>query len=194
MPLGHSKVVDSTPQSVLRFAIMKSLTAVELDTFLTVSRKHSEADFWMFLVMWNHGLRVSEALNLTAENFVFGKLILQRLKGSRKTAQPILPLETPETRADFMAFVASRPGRLFPTYRMDVWRKMQEYGAEAGIDPTKRHPHALKHTCGRLAYRRGVGIPEIQVWLGHVNGKNTMEYMLPTEDEAADAFGAAAGR
>jgi hypothetical protein len=37
-------------------------------------------------------------------------------------------------------------------------------------------------------------IPEVQVWLGHVNGGNTLKYMEATEEEAACAFAAAVGK
>jgi len=172
---------------------MKSFTRDELNRLLEVARAHSVADYWMILVTWNHGLRVSEMLALTAENFRGGLLNVARLKGSRKTLQPILAAESPETRSLFMAFVAASSGRLFPTYRMDFWRKLQRYGREAGIHDSKCHPHSLKHSCGRLAYEGGMGIPEIQTWLGHVEGGNTMRYMEATEEQAANAFAAAAG-
>jgi type 1 fimbriae regulatory protein FimB len=176
---------------------MKSLTKSELAALLAVARKHNERDYWMILVTWNHGLRVSEMLSLRRENFRAGRLTVQRLKGSKKTSQPTLLLEIAETRDAFAAFVASCDDLLFPTNRMDVWRKMQKYGAEAGIPEEKRHPHALKHTCGRLAYEAGVGIAEIQTHLGHVNGKNALIYMESTEEQASavftQAFAAAAG-
>jgi len=39
-----------------------------------------------------------------------------------------------------------------------------------------------------------MGIPEIQKWLGHKNGGNTMKYMEATEEEAARAFATAVGK
>src|SRR5205814_1666411 len=139
---------------------MNSLTKPELKSLLTVARRHSERDYWMILVTWNHGLRATETLSLTREHLKNGRLTIQRLKGSKKTSQPMLLLESSETREAFTAFFTLCEGLLFPTSRMDFWRKMQRYGAEAGIPEEKRHPHSLKHTCGRLAYEAGVGIPE----------------------------------
>ena len=63
--------------------------------------------------------------------------------------------------------------------------------AEAGIPKFKCHPHCLKHSCGRLTYLGGMGIAEIQTYLGHRNGWNTMVYMRPDESEVAAAFAAA---
>src|SRR5262249_38908463 len=78
--------------------------------------------------------------------------------------------------------------RLFPMSRFQFYRKLQRYGREAGIPAAKCHPHALKHTFGRPTYESGVVIAEIQTWLGHVNGANTMRYMEATEEQAAAAF------
>jgi len=69
---------------------MKSFTRPELDVLLAVARKRSETDYLTFLVTFNHGLRVSETLALTATNFVDGHLVVQRLKNSHKTTQPLL--------------------------------------------------------------------------------------------------------
>jgi integrase len=64
---------------------------------------------------------------------------------------------------------------------------MIRYGAEAGIPRFKCTPHKLKHATGRLGYEGGMGIPEIQTWLGPVNGKNSMVYMEASEEQAANA-------
>ena len=170
---------------------MKSLTKSELGSLLTVAKSHSELDWLMLLCTFNHGLRASETLALTRHNIVGGNLVVSRLKGSRKTTQPILPEER-----DGLLKLAEKDGRLFGhcAYRMKFWRTMQRYGAEAGIDVTKCHPHALKHSTGRLGYEGGMGVPELQRYLGHVNGKNTMVYLEASEEQAASAFAAAAGR
>lgn len=168
---------------------MKALTRVELDSLLRVAAKYNPLHALMFLVTFNHGLRVSETLALTRENIVNGYLVVQRLKGSRKTSQP---LQANEREA--LLALARNEGRFFPTYRMHYWRLMQSYGAEAGIPEFKLHPHSLKHSCGKLGFRGGMTLPEVQTWLGHVSGKNTMVYLAASEEEAACAFAAAVGK
>src|SRR5271157_1500196 len=108
---------------------MKSLTKSELDSLLAVTRKHSESDYVMFLLAFNHGLRVSEVLNLTRDNVVDGSLIVQRLKGSNKTVQALLPSE--RTLVEHLA--ATVEGKFFTMCRKTAWLRMQAYGAEAGI-------------------------------------------------------------
>lgn len=168
---------------------MKSLTRPELDSLLAVAAKYNPLHALMFRVTFNHGLRVSETLSLTRENVVNGYLVVQRLKGSRKTSQPLMADER-----DGLMKLAKDEGRFFPTYRMHFWRLMQKYGAEAGVPEFKLHPHALKHSTGRLGYEGGMGIPELQAYLGHENGKNTMVYLEASEEQAASAFAAAVGR
>ena len=145
----------------------------------------------MLLVTFNHGLRVSETLALTAENFVDGFLVVQRLKGSKKTAQPLLPSE----RDGLLALVETTTGPIFAgQYRRKVDRMIKKYGAAAGIPSFKLHAHTLKHSCGRLGFQGGMSLPEIQAYLGHINGKNTMVYLEASEEEASAAFAAAVGK
>ena len=97
---------------------MKSLTRAELDSLLAVAERHNKIDGLMLAVIFNHGLRVSEALSLTRDNIVAGHLVVQRLKGSKKTSQPLLSGE----RAGLEALALSE-GRFFPIHRMTAWRR-----------------------------------------------------------------------
>jgi integrase len=115
--------------------------------------------------------------------------VVQRLKGSKRTSQPLQPNE----REQLLALAAKTDGPLFSTYRKHYQRLMIRYGAEAGIPRFKCTPHKLKHSTGRLGYEGGMGLPEIQTWLGHINGKNTMVYLEASEEQAANAFAAAIG-
>jgi type 1 fimbriae regulatory protein FimB/type 1 fimbriae regulatory protein FimE len=168
---------------------MKSLLKSELDALLAVAEKHDRNFALMIRVSFNHGLRVTEAINLSSTNIVDGHLVVQREKKSALTTQPLLADEKAALEA-----LARTPGRFFPISRVTAWRRMQAYGEEAGIPEFKRHSHVLKHTCGKLAFKGGMTIPEIQTWLGHKNGGNTMVYLQATEQEAAQAFAAAVGK
>lgn len=168
---------------------MKSLQRNELDALLAAAKGESEADYLLLLVSFNHGLRVSEAINLTSANIVGGNLVVQRLKGSRKTSQRLLADER-----EGLERLAKTEGRFFPITRMTAWRRIQRYGAKAGVNPTLCHSHALKHSTGRLGYKGGVGIPELQSYLGHVSGSSTMIYLQADETESANAWAKAVGK
>jgi type 1 fimbriae regulatory protein FimB/type 1 fimbriae regulatory protein FimE len=164
---------------------MKSLTRDELHRLFDAAEQVSHKDALMLRVTFNHGLRVSEVISLNESNIVGGHLVVQRLKKSRKTTQPLLPDEQELT---------TMTGRFFPMSRMTFHRRMVEYGRKAGIPEFKCHAHALKHSTGRLAYLGGMKVAELQKYLGHVNGGNTMVYLEADEAEAAAAFAAAVGK
>jgi len=169
---------------------MKNFTRPELDAILAEARKANETHYLMLLVMFNHGLRVSEMLALSPANIVGNFIVVQRLKGSKKTTQPLL-----ESERGALLALAKNGGPFFAgEYRRKVDRLVKKYGTQAGVPLFKLHAHTFKHTTGRLGYEGGMGIPEVQTWLGHVNGKNTMVYMEATEEQAASAFAAAVGR
>jgi integrase len=169
--------------------MIKSLTKLELTGLLEQARLVSERDWLMLVTTFNHGLRASETIHLDASNIQGDYLVVQRKKGSEKTTQPLMDNE----RAALQA-LATVPGKFFPISKRTFERRMRTYGKAAGIPEVKSHPHILKHSCGRLAYLGGMGIPEIQCWLGHKSGSNTLKYMAATEEEAAMAFAAAVGK
>lgn len=157
---------------------MRYLTKDELSAILS---KASPEDRLMFLLAFNHGLRVSEVLGLTAENFVDGHLIVQRLKGSCKTAQRVLSNE-----ASLLAkHKISECGKLFPITRMTAHRRIKRLGIAAGIPAFKCFTHALKHSTAVLGLKGGMTLPEVQTRLGHKSGASTMVY-LKIDDEIAD--------
>src|ERR1700687_3691022 len=177
---------------------MKCLLQHELDALLAAANTESMSDYLMFLVTFNHGLRVTEVVGgydwesrrtntpLSRANLVGNCLVVSRLKRSMTTTQPLL-----ENERDFLLKIEG------PWFKMSRWtfrRRMQHYGAKAGLDLSRCHPHALKHSTGRLAYLGGMGLPELQTYLGHRVGSNTMIYAQASEGEAALAFAAAVGK
>jgi integrase len=165
---------------------MKSMTRIELDRLLAAAKSQSFLDYLMILVTFQHGLRVSETLSLTRQNIEGDYIVVPRLKRSNAANHPLLPNER--------EFLTKLEGRFFNMDRTTFWRRMQKYGAMADIPSFLRHPHALKHTCGKLGFKGGMTIPEVQAYLGHKNGGNTLIYMQADEREAAAAFAAAVGR
>lgn len=163
---------------------MKSLTKDELTRLLEVARKYSERDGLMLSVTFSHGLRVSETIALDKRNIVGDYLITNRLKGSKRTTQPLLDNE----RSSLQHLARTCEGKFFPMSRSTFWRKMQAYGKEAGIPQFKAHPHALKHSCGRLGFMGGMSVPELVSYLGHVNPANSLIYAQAGEPEASAAF------
>jgi type 1 fimbriae regulatory protein FimB len=168
--------------------MVRSLSKDELQKLLEIAKSHNEGDYLMLLVMFNHGLRVSEVIGLTRDNVQGNLLVVQRLKGSEKTAQPLLTSER-----EALLGLAEHEGPFFPISRITAWRRMKQYCHEASIPEFKARPHALKHTTGKLGLRGGMTLPELQAYLGHKNGSNTMIYLKEDDATASKAFAAAVG-
>lgn len=157
---------------------MKHFPPTRLQELLDHARKDSERNYLMILVGYNHGLRASEIVGIRGSQIANGHLTIQRLKGSRRTTQPLLPNE--REGLERYAARAEKDGLLFPVSRVQFWRIMQRYKRELGWDAC--HPHMLKHSTGRKIIKRGVEY--VQTWLGHVNGSNSLIYSQPDETDA----------
>ena len=168
---------------------MKYLLKDELQAMLGRAKEASPAVHLMILLAFNHGLRVSEVLSLTAANFQDGHLVIQRLKGSCKTAQKLLPNEA----ALLVDYKIPACGKLFPIHRQTAWRHVKALGVAAGIPAFRCKPHVLKHSCAMTGLQGGMTLPELQAYLGHKSGASTMMYLKIDDDKASKAFAAAVG-
>ena len=74
---------------------MQHLTKHELQKLLAVARSHSERDWLILLLSYNHALRVSEVTALTASNIRDGYLCFDRLKGSQSGVHELFPSDGP---------------------------------------------------------------------------------------------------
>jgi integrase/recombinase XerD len=146
--------------------------------------------------MFSHGLRVSEVLHLTRDNFTDGFLTVQRLKGSLRTVQPLIESDEPlfNEKKAVLDYVGNQLGtqRLFPITRQHAWRLMQRYCLAAGIPKHKAHPHALKHSIALMLVGL-IHVGELQKYLGHKSGSSTLEYTKVSDADAARAVRGALG-
>jgi type 1 fimbriae regulatory protein FimB len=178
---------------------MKHLTKDELRRLLEAAKSHSDRDHLMILVAFWHGLRASEVVSLTVDNFGDGYLTVQRLKGSMKTVQQLFEHDDPllNERAALAAYMPQIDGgesRLFPVSRKTFWEMVKRYGKAAGLPAYKSHPHVLKFTCGKLGLKGGMQIDDLRQHLGHKSLASTGYYLKSDDQEASAAFARAIGR
>jgi integrase/recombinase XerD len=169
--------------------VIQSLTKEELERLLRAAQAHRERDRLMFAVIYNHGLRVSELLALTPDSLDGGKLDVRRLKGSKRTIHELIASENPlfNERDPLFALALKTPRKqkLFPITRRRVDQLVKQYGEQADIPKRKRHVHALKHSlCTHVI--DAVGVPKLQVYVGHTSGASTLIYTRQS-DEVANA-------
>lgn len=159
---------------------MKSLTREQLDALLDTAKAGSMTDYLMFLVTFQHGLRVSETLSLTKDNIRDGYITVKRGKSSHRCEHPLLPNE--------VEHLTKLEGKFFDISRWTFNRRMQGYCEKAGIPRHLAHAHTLKHSCGRLGFKGGMTVPDLVEWLGHKNPANSLIYAKSDISTAFAAF------
>ena len=136
-------------------------------------------------VMLRTGLRVGECLSLRPADLRLSQappiislrpeVTGNKAKKGREVPIPADLVGHLEALASIHAKDRHRP--LFDVSRQWVSKSMKESAVEAGIDPARAHPHALRHTYGRNAVLAGVPTPVLQSWLGHSSLAQTEQYV-----------------
>ena len=164
----------------------KHLTGLEVERLIAARGSRNEArDRCLLLLMFRHGLRVSEACRLKLDQVDTESRVLHvaRLKGGLSTTQPI---RGDELRA--IGVWLKQRARMKPTcksffiseqrtplHRSTVNYVMQKF-SEAAALPLLAHPHMLRHACGFALADSGADTRLIQDFLGHRNIQHTVKY------------------
>ncbi len=178
----------------------KHLTTLEVDRLLAATKENLRTglrDRCLILLMFRHGLRVTEACAMRMDQVDLESKILQvqRLKGGLSTTQP---LRTEEIRLlkswmaererwlrqwrksggagaalDGQALFLSTRGTALS--RKTFWALLRRYGEAAGL-ALPPHPHMLRHACGFALADQGADTRLIQDYLGHRNIQHTVRY------------------
>jgi integrase len=170
---------------------MQALTKTELLAVLAAARVASERDFLMILVGYCHGLRASEVISIVKDDIKDAALDVQRLKGSRRTIQPLLEHADPllNERLALLDYVREMyPNQvIFPVCRRTYGRIVERHAKAAGLPKHKRHPHMLKHTIGTEIYQKTKDLTLLQAHLGHVEPASSLMYARRAADATAAA-------
>jgi integrase len=133
-------------------------------------------DRCLIRVMLDGGLRVSEALALTAPNIYEADnrhfVHVARRKGNKARDVEIPP--------DLYQSLQKFNGRLFSIHRSSAWRIVVKTAESAGVG---KHitPHSLRHTHGHQLRLAGWPIEPIAQRLGHASIETTKVYTRPAE-------------
>jgi type 1 fimbriae regulatory protein FimB len=165
----------------------KHLVSAEVDKLIEATKgsRNAARDRCLLLLMFRHGLRVSEACGLQLSQVDTESRILHvsRMKKGLSTTQPLRADEVKAIKAwlsirakmkpetdDF--FLSNRRGALS---RKTAWLAIKKYGERAGL-PLPAHPHMLRHACGFALADQGADTRLIQDYLGHRNIQHTVIY------------------
>ena len=163
------------------------LTRHEVEKLIAATQgaRNEIRDRCLLLLIFRHGLRVTEALTMTLSQVDLEDRTLHviRLKKGLSTTHPLRNEELralrawlavrekmkPETKA---LFVSERRG---PLSRKTAWRTIRRYGEVAELE-IAAHPHMLRHACGFDLANQGADTRLIQDYLGHRNIQHTVRY------------------
>jgi site-specific recombinase XerD len=159
------------------------LSEVEIAALLDATKagRHGARDHLLILMMFRHGLRVSEAIGLRRDEVDLGqaRIWVRRLKGGLSVEQPIAGDELRAirrylfTRADRLPWLfLSERGQ--PMTRQAANYLVAEAAVRAGLPHVR--PHMLRHSCGFSLANRGHDLRLIQDYLGHRDPKHTVRY------------------
>jgi type 1 fimbriae regulatory protein FimB len=165
----------------------KHLVSAEVEKLIAATKgtRHETRDRCLLLLMFRHGLRVSEACGLVLSQVDTESRVLHvtRLKDGLSTMHPLRGDDLraikawladrarmkPETDAFFIS------ERRSPLSRKTAWLMIRDYGRLAGL-PVEAHPHMLRHACGFALADQGADTRLIQDYLGHRNIQHTVRY------------------
>ena len=160
------------------------LTTDEVDRLAAAAKtigRHGHRDMTMIIMMFRHGLRVSELIALRWDmiDLKQGLVHVPRLKNGTPSVHP---LRGPELRAlrrlqrDYpqspYVFVTERKGPLTTA----TVRKMVARAGQRAVLPFPIHPHMLRHSTGFKLANDGHDTRAIQHYLGHKNIQHTVRY------------------
>lgn len=159
------------------------LTETEIMVLLEALKagRHGVRNHLLVLMMYRHGMRVSETVDLRRDEVDLdrSRLWVRRLKNGLSVEQPISGDELRAirrylaTRTDALPwlFISEREQ---PLTRQSVNHFVATAALRAGLSPV--NPHMLRHSCGFYLANPGYDLRLIQDYLGHRDPKHTVHY------------------
>jgi len=185
-------------------ALPKALTEQEAGTLVGDAGVLDEEpwiaarDAAVMTLLYGAGLRISEALSLTAADLADARALRVTGKGGRIRMVPLLPVIgeavaayrrlSPYTpAADEPLFRGKKGGKLSPRI---VQLKIERLRGALGLPPTAT-PHALRHSFATHLLARGGDLRAIQELLGHASLSTTQVYTHVDTERLNAAYRAA---
>jgi type 1 fimbriae regulatory protein FimB/type 1 fimbriae regulatory protein FimE len=178
------------------YRVREHLTEDEMGKLLVAlkANRHGQRDWLIGLLIYRHGLRVSEACDLRWDDINLAKRTIQvrRLKGSddsthyleRDELAGLKRLQREQEPKSAYVFVNER-GQ--PFGRMGIGRMIERAGEAANL-PFPVHAHMLRHSTGYALAGKGMDTRRLQHFLGHASITNTVRYTAMSPEPFKDIW------
>ena len=181
------------------YRVREHLTEAEMTKLLAALKRnrHGHRDWLIGLLIYRHGLRVSEACDLRWDDIDLTKrtIIVRRLKGSTDSSHYLerdelagLKLLRHQQAAKYIksayVFVNERGE---PFRRMGIARMIERAGEAAEL-PFPIHVHMLRHSTGYALAAKGMDTRRLQHYLGHASITNTVRYTAMSPEPFKDIW------
>lgn len=151
-------------------------------------------DLALFLLLYQSGLRASEALSLNIGSLEFQSRTLKIMgKGQVEAVVPFSSQAARAIRAYLRCRESQRPeSPLFLSYRnrslsyRQVYTRLREYASQAGI--ANLTPHTLRHSFCTHLLTSGRNLREIQLLARHKSIQSTQRYLDLSLEQTIEAY------
>jgi len=156
------------------------------------ANRYGHRDATIILLVYRHGLRASELVDLRWDQVDFNAATLA-VRRAKKGTPSTHPIRGDELRALRRLARAQDPKSPFvftsergaPFTTAGFARMVERAGALAGFE-FKAHPHMLRHACGFALANKGHDTRSLQAYLGHKNIQHTVRYTELSPDRFKD--------
>ena len=159
------------------------LGEAEIDRLLKAAKRgrHGVRDHLLLLLLFRHGLRVSEAIALRCSDVDLdqARLWISRLKNGLSVEQPIAGDELRAIRRWLALREDTLPWLFVSERKQPLARQAVNYIVARAGEQAKLghiHPHMLRHSCGFALANKGHDLRLIQDYLGHRDPRHTAHY------------------
>jgi len=171
------------------FTIVSYLTPDEVKQLVVEARKrrNGERDALLLLLLYQTGLRISEALSLTMTHIhrFEGRPVLKVIGKGRKPRVIACPDQLENQLKAYAYTKKLQPNdQIFPINRQRAWQIIKEVSRMAGFTNKCIYPHLFRHS-DAIERLRQTGNPKaLQHHLGHSSTLMVMRYLstLTVED------------
>lgn len=181
------------------YRVREHLTESEVNKLLAAlkANRHGHRDWLIGLLVYRHGLRVSEACDLRWDDIDLTKrtIIVRRLKGStdsshyleRDELAGLKRLQRDQQAAGIKSAYVFINERGEPFGRMGIARMIERAGEAAKL-PFPVHVHMLRHSTGYALAAKGMDTRRLQHFLGHASITNTVRYTAMSPEPFKDVW------